>query len=203
MSHYRFDAEKSFLAKLYWDTTGALQTQPDPTRAPRIGVVRDRTAPWASEGWLHADADTFTDHRASDYVVSRRKFQTQFWFGCYETDGQHDYEIRAAGVDDGHHQWKYTSHRLDVSRNGYLGVYSTPEEPGHDVLANGSMIWRLERLPTDKLLPGRAYGPIRLVSLHGKSVKRLNEDGFPYLNENSGGEGWLFIEIIQVGVARP
>ncbi|MFS0826788.1 hypothetical protein [Pseudomonas phoenicis] len=203
MSHYRFNPQNSFLAQLYWDSTGATRTSFTSSEVPRIGAVRDRTAPWASEGWLHADVDDFTDRRAPDYVISRRKFLTQFWFGCYETDGQHDYEIRAAGVDDGHHHWVYANHRLDVSRNGYLGVYPTADEPGHDVLIAGSMVWRLEGFPTDGIASDKAYGPVQLVSLHGKSIKRLEEDGFPYLNENDGEAGWLLLNILKVGVARP
>nr|WP_314489979.1 hypothetical protein [uncultured Pseudomonas sp.] len=202
MSHYQFNPEKSFLANLYWNDTDVLGVGLDRGKLPRIGVIGDSSSPWATEGWLHAGADDFT-HWSAEFTLSKRKFETQFWFGCYETDGQYDYEIRAAAVDTFSHQWKYASHRLEVSRNGYLGVYPTSEEPGHDAFANGSMLWRFDDLPGERLKPGSAYGLYPWISLHGKRVKRLIEDGFPYLSEDQGEEGWIGLEMLKVGVARP
>ncbi|WP_312935556.1 hypothetical protein [Pseudomonas sp.] len=203
MSFYRFTPEKSMLARLYWQPTEMNAGQEDASQLRRIGAVRNGDTPWAAEGWLHAGHDDFTNHAVADYVLSRRKFATQFWLGCYATNGEPDYEIRAAGVDDLHHHWTYANWRLDVSRNGYLGLYETSEPVGHDALADGSMLWRLEGLPDDALRTGIWYYGIKLVSLHGKSVKRVYEGGFPYLNEDHGSEGFIALNVIRTGAAKP
>lgn len=203
MGIYQFKPEKSFLAKLYWQEAPPAAHGVPSGRLPRIGAVRNGDTPWAAEGWLHAGVDDFTRHDLPGYILSRRKFATQFWFGCYESDGEYDYEIRAAGVDDNHPHWSYANRCLDISRNGYLGLYTVSQSPGHDVLASRSMIWRLQGFAPDDLLAGSLHTGLELVSLHGKRVNRLVEDGFPYLNEQSGASGWLALELIRTAVPQP
>lgn len=204
MSHYQFTPEKSFLAKLYWRTTDFIPDPPVATREMRIGTMTSESS-IGIEGWLHAGVDNYSAKPRNPWSDDgRHKFKTQFWFGCYETDGEHDYEIRAAGSDENTYLWEYRNHRLDISRNGYLGLYPTSDEPGHDAFGARSMIWRLEGFPTDGLAPGMVLGPVQLTSLHGKVVKRFMEAGVvPYLNEDKGEDGWLLVEILAVGVARP
>ncbi|MDG9888227.1 hypothetical protein [Pseudomonas juntendi] len=40
-----------------------------------------------------------------------------------------------------------------------------------------------------------------LVSLHGKTVRRLVEDGFPYLSEVQGEAGYLHLQVLSIGAA--
>lgn len=210
MGYYQFMPEKSFRAKLYWSTTDSAPGSFEAARELRIGTTTN-DAITESEGWLHAGVDTFTKEAVNSWGTNKRKFKTQFWFGCYETDGEHDYEIRAAGSDENTRSWEYSNYRLDINNNGYLGLYSTSDEPGHDAFAARSMIWHLEGFPTEGLSRGMMVGPMQLISLHGKAVKRIKEDtryfvnksSHPYLNEDMGEEGWLLIEIMEMGVARP
>lgn len=203
MSYYQFNPEKSFRARLYWSTTNSAPSSVEAALKLRIGTTTHDSM-MESEGWLHAGVDDYTKKAVNSWGVNRRKFKTQFWFGCYETDGEHDYEIRAAGSDEHTYLWEYSNYRLDINSNGYLGLYSTSDEPGHDAYAASSMIWRLEGFPTEGLSPNMIVGPVQLISLHGKAVKRIEEvNKSPYLNENMGKDGWLLIEIMEMGVARP
>ncbi|MFK0094442.1 hypothetical protein [Pseudomonas sp. NPDC090592] len=197
MSHYEFQPAKSFVAKMYW------QPEDAPESACPVGDTGNGDSPFTSGGWLHADADHYTDHRASSYVISRRKFRTLFWFGCYETVGEWDFEIRAAQDEQNHPHWQRHNHRLDVSRNGYLALYPASEPAGHDPLAASSMLWRLEGLDMAKVETGAVIASLGLVSLHGRTVKRLFDDGFPYLNQESGQAGYLALKIVRTGCAAP
>ncbi|WP_060507941.1 hypothetical protein [Pseudomonas sp. NBRC 111124] len=197
MSSYEFQPAKSFVAKLYW--------QPDdaPGNVSAVGDTGNGDSPFTSGGWLHADEDNYTNHWAAEHVIARRKFRTLFWFGGYETDGEWDFEIRAAQDEQNHPHWQRRNHRLDVSRNGYLALYSASEPAGHDPLAAASMLWRLEGLDMAKVKVGAFIANLRLVSLHGKIVKRLVEDDFPYLSEEQGQHGCLALKIVRTGCAAP
>ncbi|WP_256825320.1 hypothetical protein [Pseudomonas juntendi] len=198
MSHYQFQPQKSFIARLYWQPR--LSTQGQVQGVP-IGDTGNGDSPFTSGGWLHADEDHYTDTVAPAYVISRRKFRTLFWFGCYETDGEYDFEIRAVGDEDSHPHWRRRGHRLDVSRNGYLALYSAAQAVGHDALAAGTMLWRLDGLAPEQLAEGDAVSDVSLVSLHGKTVRRLVEDGFPYLSEVQGEAGYLHLQVLSIGAA--
>ncbi|WP_296268604.1 hypothetical protein [Pseudomonas sp. UBA6562] len=201
MSLYTFSPEKSFLARLYWSNQNTPVETFDQTRFQPIGVTVRQPSPSGLNGWLHADQDNVTAPEPKRYYTGR-KFVHPFWFGCYDTEGEHDYEIRAAGTIK-HRQWTFANHRLDISTNGYLGVYPTPDEPGHDALANGTMLWRCEGLPTQGLAEGGRWAGLVFSSVHNKKIKRLRENDFPYLNENEGEEGWLALEVVKMGVAKP
>ncbi|AIR91389.1 hypothetical protein [Pseudomonas cremoricolorata] len=203
MASYQFNPAKSFTAKLYWQEVPMPSEQWDFSRLHRIGGTLNGDAPWSSEGWLHAGPDDYTDHKAAGYVISRRKFATQFWFGCYETDGEYDFEIRAAGVDDDHPHWSYANRRLDISRNGYLGLYKAAEPVGHPAAQNATMLWRFDSLPVDQLVANSLYAQLQLYSLHGLRINRHYEDGFAYLNEQQGESGWVALKLIRMGVAHP
>lgn len=198
MSHYQFQPEKSFIAKLYWQPGFSTQ---EPVQGSRIGDTGNGDSPFTSGGWLHAGVDKYTDLRAAPYVIARRKFRTLFWFGCYETDGEYDFEIRAVRDEDSHPHWQRCGHRLDVSRNGYLALYSAGEAVGHDALAAGTMLWRLDGLDVSLLAEGVGVSNLRLISLHGKTVKRLIEDDFPYLSEQQGEDGYLHLQVLSIGAA--
>ncbi|MFX5302087.1 hypothetical protein ABTD13_17715, partial [Acinetobacter baumannii] len=93
----------SFIARLYWQPR--LSTQGQVQGVP-IGDTGNGDSPFTSGGWLHAGEDHYTDTVAPAYVISRRKFRTLFWFGCYETDGEYDFEIRGVGDEDSHPHWR-------------------------------------------------------------------------------------------------
>ncbi len=204
MNSYVFNAEKSFIAACFWQDMLPTTASDESTQLQRIGDTRSGETPWADEGWLHADADNYTSQNPRrPEVLVRRKFATQFWFGCYETAGEYDYEVRAASVERWARQWSHYNHRLDVSRNGYLGLYAASELAGHDPLASGSMLWRLEGFDPDGLSANTRHDSIELLSLHGKRIKRLREEGFAYLNEARGEDGWLALRVLRTGVAAP
>ncbi|MFF7860345.1 MULTISPECIES: hypothetical protein [unclassified Pseudomonas] len=203
MDTYTFKPEKSFIAACYW------QHQPSTAQAAleegfqRVGSFSDPT-PLATERWIHAGEDNHTSPHAyiNPHIEYPQKFATQFWFGCYETDGEYDYEIRAARVDSNDRRWKHRNHRLDVSRNGYLRLYSADEPLGHDPLANSTMLWRLPGFRPEAASVGSIIYDLELWSVHGLRIKYLYENDFPYLNEKSGAQGWLAMKIMRKGVDK-
>jgi hypothetical protein len=197
---YIYKPEKSFVAACYWQRQPMTAENSSFQGLHRIGSTFDPT-PFSTERWLHAGGDDFTGNHVPDYIKGKTKFLTQFWFGCYETDGEYDYEIRAAGEDNDHQHFNQLNHRLDVSTNGYLRLYSADEPLGHDPLVSGTMMWRLEGVRPDEIAEGSTAFDVKLWSLHGQQIKLLKEDGFPYLNEKSGKPGWLAMKVIRMGVS--
>ncbi|NBA95915.1 hypothetical protein [Pseudomonas sp. R5(2019)] len=202
---YVFKPEKSFIARLYWQEPGFIALEDweaSKSRVHRIGVGFDGEAPWGNEGWLFAGRDTYSQPSES-HILRKIVFKAQFWFGCYETAGEYDYEIRSAHVDNRDRRWRYFNRRLDVSRNGYLGLYEAPGEVGLPPQDTGMQVWRLENFNPAQCVDGAVFPNVDLISLHGLTVKRLYESDYPYLNQQDGEPGKLALKILEAGVARP
>lgn len=169
----------SFYADLYWQKSS---TDSEHLRVSRAGTPfgHEDGWIWAADPALLNEGNMFLDHQ-------------DFWFGCFEEDGQYAYEIR--GRTPGSFPLKATC-RLDVSRNGYLGMYPIPGlldliKPGAvltDLFNHGYPIpvWTMPSVDPAQLSEGMTVWDIQLVSPQGKQARRLLEDGFYYLNHNTG-----------------
>lgn len=201
MSDYQFVPETSFVARLFW-SEGDGSAQQGSANLHRVGVLGRPESRLGSDGWLFAGPHDYSAEPVYN-ITDRLIFPVRFWFGCYETQGRYDFDIRASATDPSSYVYGYRGHRLDISRGGYLGLYGCSDPVGVDPLGAGMMIWRLEGLEAGALESGQFITGLDLVSLHGLPVRQLTEDGFPYLNEKGGASGKLALQIMSAGVPYP
>ncbi|WP_028693739.1 hypothetical protein [Pseudomonas cremoricolorata] len=200
MAKYVFKPEKSFIARVYWHGPARTERELDSSNWQRVYVTYDQ-ALLGNRGWLHIGhvlPNPELEHYSSNGVGA-----VQFWFGCYQGGEDYRFEIRTADLEDGHPYWNHSNCRLDISRNGYLGVYGVSEKPGHDFEANGTMTWRLPGLEPTRLSVDTPQGGLDLLTPDSKCITRLDEDDFPYLSTRAGQRSWLGLKLIKMGVAHP
>lgn len=205
MSHV-FKPDKSFIANLYWQEGGSIDAsewQASQHRVHRIGVGVDGNAPWGNEGWLFAGPDNYSTGNPNVPAYLKRVYKNRFWFGCYETAGEYQYEIRAASDERWGRGRGYFNRRLDASRNGYLGLYSTSTPVGASPQAASIRLWQLRELQAQTLTEGGVYTNIECGGLRKPALRRLYEEGYPYLNEQQGEPGRLALNVIKMAVASP
>jgi hypothetical protein len=179
-----FRSELSFNATLIWNESAMV--------GHAVGAGFDGGTPLKhGDGWLHAGLDVFSGHRNPANVVSYVD-QLDFWFGCYGVPGDYVYEIR--GISLGRIK-RFHGYQIDVSRNGYLGMY--PES------YLDMPLWRIDSLDPHSLVPGSLLGGIKLVSPNGREVKRVYEDRFPYLNDQKGDAVTFSLGILKTNVPTP
>lgn len=188
----------NFTAALYW--------QEPPGTAHRIGVGVDGTTILGhNDGWLFAGKDDYTAHNSRG-AIEALLIKTDYWFRCFKRGDNYEYEVRCLSFDD---KGRFHKRRLDLSRNRYLGLYPIPVDVGlgsSDVGAihgNDGPLWQLQGIDPIKLTPGTRLKDIALISPTGQSVRRLYEDGYPYLNDSKGERGLLTVEIIALNVPAP
>ncbi|MFK0090273.1 hypothetical protein ACIQUS_23645 [Pseudomonas sp. NPDC090755] len=216
--NYEFQAFRSFTAQMYWM---------DPQPINRKYWRKDRSdEQWEVEGiyqrigvsnrldnsgWLHVGrpAETLNSTGEGLYVVNVEL--PRFWFGCYQDDdGRYSYDIRGAQLDSGG-SWPFNNSSLEISRNGYLGLYYVFADAGADPLIHRMTLWRLEGFDPSPIF--LAEGGFEVgIQLLGPSGKRVGQSGeemdegkgvFNYMKEQKGDEGGLALKIIQVGRAQP
>ena len=119
-------------------------------RLHRVGVLGRPESRLGSDGWLFAGPHDYSAEPVYN-ITGRLIFPVRFWFGCYETQGRYDFDIRASATDPSSYVYGYRGHRLDISRGGYLGLYGCSDPVGVDPLGAGMMIWRLEGLEAGAL----------------------------------------------------
>lgn len=166
-----FDQSRSFIA--------TISAQFEGSEAPII-VTSKRENVYgglASEGWLGTTSPKPTS-------------SPMFWFGCHDYGAAGVmYEIRAYKIQD------FEGCGLDISTNGYLGLYSN---------ASSSLHWTLT--PSDRARitqPGR-YAGLQLGSKQGPVRALLWQlDSFMYLNVTEGTPQPFNLEVKTMGIPRP
>ena len=179
----------SFRAELYWRDTRMFKH--------RIGAsLDDSTIFKTNDGWLFAGIDNYT--RFNGVVRVREVIKMDFWLGCYVRAGQCFFDIRCISLT---RDEPFFAARLEPSRNGFLGWY-IPEDDRRQ--PSEAQLWQLEGFDPAHLAVGYWLNGMTLRSPRGHAVKRLYQQGFPYLSESSSGEhGILMIKVVQVGQGYP
>lgn len=190
---YKFHPDLSFAADIYWQQSS---TSNEPLRVTAPGDLTNE-----GDGWLWAGVPR---ERPKSAPGLRRQ---NFWFGCYSKDGKYCYQIR--GRTPGSLEIVVTR-QLDVSRNGYLGMYPLPS--ALDVVSPLAIIrglehmaveypiafWTVNGFDTENLKIGQTTWNITLVSPNGREVKRSVEDGWCYLNDSKGESVAFGIEVNEI-----
>ena len=185
-----FHLDKSFIATLYWHETASTLR--------RIGIGHDGTTPLThNDGWLFAGKPN-TDWKLPSTV------KVNFWFGCYRAGDRYVYELRGLLADKPFFRSKVHNRRLDVSRNGYLGLYGVPFDTGvAPSRFDGIPVWTLSGFGPGAAQVGQRISNITLLSPSGKTVKRLVEQEFPYLNDQQGTAAQVALDIVSVRALPP
>ena len=192
--------EKSFTARLLYqypgwpscyDEDAELTQDLSGSTLPEVRVVGSRDSVIEVDGWLAMPGDREDDDR---YECP------QFWFGCHEIDGQNFYEIRC-GKLAWQGQWKYYGSRVDISRNGYLGLYSAD---GVGKVDQSTPLWRLDGLDAQSIAAGKLLPNLKWVSRDGRPVKRLREGNYRYyFSMEKGAELQMALNVVAMGAAKP
>lgn len=135
------------------------------------------------DGWVYADAgDTYSGMRPTPgrrRQLPHKLVPMKCWFGCYYWKGEYCYQIvMESGTELENH---FAGYRLDVSRHGYVGLYSG----GPLFLGEGPM-WKLNNLNPLDLKAGSRVSSVAIISPSGAALNRLSDEGFPYLNNRDG-----------------
>jgi len=139
MSSLIFIPELCFTASCRWQLADyadrpAVWAEGDPLSRPIWTEFDD----WNGEdGWLMANRNYHETEFQSFLVDNLPGFDPRkslsvdtFWFGAYRHAYGYAYEIRPAYEGRHSHRWPELNYWLDISRNGYLGFYSTDVAAG-------------------------------------------------------------------------
>lgn len=191
-----FHSDLCFTAALYW--------QESPDQVYRVGVGLDGSTPLGhNDGWLHAGKDDYTAYNNRG-AIQAMLVETDYWFGCFQQDDIYSYEVKCLSKD---YKGRFHKRRLDLSRNRYLGLYPVPVDVGlgpSDVGAwhgNDGPLWQLQGIDPTRIEAGMRLSDIAMISPADRAVRRLYEEGYPYLNDNNGERGLFTVQIIETGVA--
>ncbi|MDD1013241.1 hypothetical protein [Pseudomonas rubra] len=136
----------------------------------------------------------------TNYPLDRER-RTSFWFGCWEYEGQHFYEVRTNDLGPGA---VHPNLRLGWSHNNYIGLY-----PAKGRLAAE---WQLQGNDGQMVAPSRiAVDTLWGVSLkftHGSAMRayarrQVRNYWYSFLNEAEGPTLRFKLSISQVGVGIP
>lgn len=160
-------------------------------------------------GWIYAsEGNSYAGKKRIAFgldEVTGRLVALQFWFACFywEQDDQYGYRYSLHVTDPGEGPGQpFAGYELDVSRNGYAGVYS--RHPLEEELQGESMpLWRLESFDPYAAKPGHSFGDLVLISPRGQRARRFVEDGFPYLSDSQGTEIMFTLKIARIPAVRP
>jgi hypothetical protein len=150
-------------------------------------------------GWVYADSgDSYSGWKPIAFGIDQaagRLVGLPFWFGSYFNDDDHTYSFDLQVYDARKHVNPFQGYCLNVSRNGYVGVYSKGDERGP--------LWGVGDIDPSYLAEGHERKDLTLTSPEGRKVRRLMEERFPYLNDISGDDCKFTLRVEKVGVPRP
>lgn len=145
MSEYVFEPHLSFNAKCYWQfDEGALsERELLRSRGERVKPLWVEFNDWnGDDGWLMSGRDYRPEeiqsflHDQLPLLGPRQRIYCEFfWFGTYRIGEFYAYEIRPAYAGVNVNRWPDLNYVLDVSRNGYLGMYPTDTPAGRSPLS--------------------------------------------------------------------
>ena len=108
------------------------------------------------------------------------------------------------GKDQVLHNHRFNGHHVDISKNGFLGVYDVHPDyiNGGDYL--NKLLFQLDNLGTEALSMGQVVERVQLTSPYGRQVKVVDDEGYPLLNESGAGEAGSFtLKVLEVGQGLP
>ena len=184
-----YKKEYSFRAEVYWRDSSAFRH--------RVGAsMDDSTIFKTNDGWLFAGEDNYTKYNGA--VRVRAVIKMDFWFGCYMQSGKYFYDVRCISLT---RDEPFFAARLELSRNGYLGLYIPENDRSPPTEAQ---LWQLDSFDPKGRRPGDWMHGLTLRNARGQAVKRLYKDNFPYLSVGgSGEEGSVTMNVVQVGEGYP
>ena len=199
-----YTPELSFHGSLHWH-------MPDGNPAVHgLSASYIEQAPTALDnGWVFCSAkDTYSGLKRIALgldEVSGRLVGLQFWFACYfcgEAAGLSRYRYDVRVFQQPQHANPFQFYKLEVSRNGYLGLYQSDSPHGFRVLQD-SDLWELEGLDPWELQGGASVPALGLISPPRRPVRRLVEEGFPYLSDRDGHDARFTLTVEPNGLERP
>lgn len=199
----KYMPELSFHGSLHWQMESG-QTAPHGLSATYI----ENAVTASANGWIYCSAgDTYSGLKDIGLGLDQaagRLVTLKFWFGCYyyeQEAGLSRYRYDLCVYDE-HQRSPFQFYALDTSRNGYLAIYKGGK-PSDSGLPRGAPLWELKDLDPWELADGIEVRDLELISPHRKPVRRLMEDGFPYLNECAGHDTRFTLKISTNGLTRP
>jgi hypothetical protein len=188
----KFRKELSFNGRLSWEATDG--------KCYRLAAGFDGSTPLRhTDGWIFAGPDTYTDVYGN--IVNAKLVHIDFWFGCYvRSDDSYGFEIRSLTQDFGR---RFYRGQLDVSRNGYLGLYSSPTPDDIGYSEASAPFWKFRGDPHERIEAGAKHKGITLIGPNNGMIKRLVEDNYAYLSETGGHDATFTLDITKVNVDRP
>lgn len=172
--------ELSFYASLHWTLPNG---RPEPHGLSATYLEQAPTA--LDNGWVYCSAgDTFSGMKRIALgldEVAGRLVSLYFWFACHRSNtgcGAPRYRYNLRVFQPPAHNNPFQFHTLDKSRNGYLGLYT--------LNPFNAPLWEIHGLGATRPEPGSQVDNLSLVSADGGKVRRLVEDGFPYLSDRAG-----------------
>lgn len=192
--------ELSFHATLHWQMVNG---QP---AVHGLSATYIEQAPTSLDnGWLYASVgDTYSGLKPIGLGLdqaSGRLVGLEFWFGCYHTEDGFRYELCVFTDPRGANPFQF--HTVDVSRNGYLGVYSAAKPAAGCKKGRGGPLWALDGLNPWMLEGGGKVRDVTLVSAQGGRVRRSMENYFPYLKDNHGHDTLFTVQVANDGKHCP
>ena len=196
-----YKPELSFYATVHWEMHGS-----EPAFHGLSATFVDEAPTSLDNGWIYASVgDTYSGLKpvglGLDWVAGRL-VGLKFWFACYyfEDETAYRYRYKIIAYDDRQSSNPFQRYLLDVSRNGYLAVYK-PSNLGRS--ADEAPLWELSGLDPWALQDDMAVSNVTLISPAGKPVRRLMEDNFPYLNDQTGHDTRFTIKVAEDARRRP
>lgn len=197
-----FKPELSFFATIHWEMVNG--------RAAVHGLSAtyvDSALTAADSGWIYCSAgDTYSGLKPIGIdidLATGRLVGLKFWFACYQyADGDQSYRYELCAFDDLQAHNPFQFHTLNLSRNGYLGLYPArmPDEHGH---ARQGALWDFKGLDPQQLEEGAEVANVMMIGPEKRRMRRLVEDYFPYLNDRDGHDALFTIKVVEGGMQRP
>lgn len=199
-----YKPELSFYATIHWKMASGV-----PAVHGLSATYIDGAPTWLDSGWIYCSAgDTFSGLKPIGLgldKVAGRLIGLKFWCECYYCDdyaGLSRYRYDLTVFDDRQSSNPFQFHNLNLSRNGYLGLYAA-SMPGVYKEPSEIVLWQFEGLDPWELEPGEEIKDLALISPTGNKLRRLVEEGFPYLHEHSGHDTLFSIQVLPNGLRRP
>ena len=196
--------ELSFYATLHWKMASGIPA------VHGLSATYIEDAPTSLDsGWIYCSAgDTYSGLKpiglGLDHVTGRL-VGLKFWCECYYLENEaglsrYRFDIRAFDNQQANNPFQF--HSLNLSRNGYLGLYVLGI-PDVDNALGEVALWEFDGLDPWTLEEGMQVVDLALISPSGKKLRRLVEDGFPYLNEYKGHDTLFSIQVQPDGLKMP
>jgi hypothetical protein len=175
-----FIPELSFYASLHWTLPNG-----QPELHGLSATYLDQAPSALDNGWIYCSSgDSYSGKKRVALgldEVAGRLVGLHFWFACHRIASSSDvpsYRYNLRVFQEQAHNNPFQFRTLDKSRNGYLALYQ--------LNPFNAPLWEIKGLGALRPEAGAQVDNLTLVSSEGGRVRRLVEDGFPYLSDRAG-----------------